>query len=263
MHSPAFRIFRQPCTTSPRTLQYRIFASQSSEFSDSDDNSTPQLTFTYLSPERAEEMEREREAARQVSLQEYEELKSVLLRRTWRFGTLFAGYLLLTVSAEAAFLELIGAATSYGYFLLLISDTEKLQGDTIVPLQKAEEIEPAGLRNIAKLAAAYQQALTPRLLIPVGLVAACAAWNSAFPDMYIDVVNQGCLIGGFLSYKIALVLKVYDDLKPRALTEEERLQLSRPQLVEVEDASMDFMKSTKTIEAEAALRNEAGAAKSD
>lgn len=56
--------------------------------------------FTYLSPEAAERIERELEEARQLGLQEYQELKDLLLKRTWRFGTLFALYLLLAASAE-------------------------------------------------------------------------------------------------------------------------------------------------------------------
>lgn len=54
----------------------------------------------YLSPEAVERIERELAETREKGLQEYADLKALLLKRTWRFGTLFALYLLLTASAE-------------------------------------------------------------------------------------------------------------------------------------------------------------------
>lgn len=226
---------------------------------------TPTITFSYLSQELADQMDLERQDARQKSLREYEDLKELLLTRTWRFGTLFAVYLLLTVSAESAFAELVGAAASYGYFLWLIRDVDAYTADTPVPMRAAEMVEPAFARNIAKLFAAYRNSLNPRLLVPVGLVAGCAAWNAAFPDFHLGIVEQGCLLGGFVSYKIALVLKIYDDLKPRALTDEEMLQMSRPQLPEVEDVPLNLkrpseIKAEEEAEAAAEGQEKQGAA---
>ena len=60
----------------------------------------PKDGFQYLSAESVERIERELEEAREQGLAEYQELKDLLLKRTWRFGTLFALYLLLTASAE-------------------------------------------------------------------------------------------------------------------------------------------------------------------
>lgn len=237
-------MLRKPSATRPTA--WRLRANVAPGIGDNEEMRTPQLSFTYLNAEQSAAMEQEREEARRVSLSEYQELKALLLRRTWRFGTLFAGYLLLTISSEAAFLELIGAATSYGYLLWLMKDVDSYSEDTEVPMRAAEAVEPGTLRYLSKLGAAYRQSLNPRLLIPVGLVAGCVTWNATFPDIQISVVDEGCLIGGFLSYKIALILKIYDDLRPRALTEEEMLQASRPQLAEVEDVPLEF-KSMGTL----------------
>lgn len=71
--------------------------------SPSDDVHRPepqQLQFVYQSEAAAAEAAAQSEAARAASLQEYERLKEYLLFRTWRFGMLFAGYLLLAASAE-------------------------------------------------------------------------------------------------------------------------------------------------------------------
>ena len=66
------------------------------------------------------------------------------------------------------------------------------------------------------------------------------------------------MFGGFLCYKVALVLKIYDDLKPRAMTEEEMLQAARPQLVEVEDVELDLRKLGGGAMAAAAAGGEGG-----
>ena len=209
---------------------------------------TKEMTFTYMSQEASDELDAARADARERSLQEYDDLKNLLLKRTWRFGTFFAGYLLLTVSAESAVAELVGSAAGYGYFLWLIRDVDAYGPDSAVPLRAAEQIEPEFARSVAKLAAAYQQSLNPRLLVIIGLVAGCAAWNATFPEFNIGIVEQGCFIGGFWSYKIALILKIYDDLKPRAMSEEEMLSLSRPQLADVEDVPLNLRRPSEKID---------------
>lgn len=200
------------------------------------------------------------EKARQLGLQEYEDLKKMLLTRTWRFGTLFAGYLLLTVSTEAAFAELVGAIGGYGYFLWLMKDIDSLSRENVGPntsfIQRKEErnkgfIKPSVFEWIAKIGAAYRMSLNPRLLILIGLVVATHVWNYFFQDEYhLGMVEKGCLVGGFLSYKMALILKIYDDLKPRALTEEEMLQASRPKVVEIDDVQFEFPKKIREPEQE-------------
>lgn len=55
------------------------------------------------------------------------------------------------------------------------------------------------------------------------------------------MVEEGCMVGGFLGYKVALVTKVYDDLKPKVLTSEELMREKRPDLVEIEGDVEDDM----------------------
>lgn len=226
---------------------------------------TSQMNFIYMNPEAVAQMEQELEEAREKSMQEYEDLKALLLRRTWRFGTAFSVYLLLTVSTEAAFAELVGAAASYGYFKWLIRDVDAYGPDTPVPMRAAEMVEPQFARTLAKIGAAYKMSFNPRLLVLIGLLGACAAWNANFPDMQLNMVEVGCLLGGFLSYKVALILKIYDDLKPRAMTEEEMMQLSRPQLAELEDVPLNLIRPSEAAikAAESAKPESSGEAAGD
>ncbi|GAB4823706.1 hypothetical protein N2152v2_010752 [Parachlorella kessleri] len=207
----------------------------------------------YLSAESAERIERELEEAREQGLTEYQELKGLLLRRTWRFGTLFALYLLLAASAEAAFCELVGAGASYGYLLLLFKDVDALQPGDTVYLREAETVKPEMMRSVAKWLASYRHALKPRLLVLVGLVAGMAAYNAAFPEQPLSLVEEGCLVAGFLSYKVALLQKVYDDLKPRAMTADQLLQQPRPMLPEVEDVEVPWKAKKKDGSAEGGM----------
>jgi hypothetical protein len=241
------------------------FAQENSPLQDEDDDddneskTTKRFTFNYLNPETQAEVEAELEAARQETIQEYEQLKATLLKRTWRFGTLFSGYLLFQVSGEAAFAALVGAAASYAYVTLLFKDIDAYNDDTAVPSVEADTL-PAGFpRNVAKVAAAYKQALfsSPRLLIPVALIASMAAINaisnsnsiggggtidgilSARPAL--DLVVQACGVGGFiLSFKTALVQQVYDELKPKPLTAEELMKAARPAMPDLPDVKADI-----------------------
>jgi len=189
------------------------------------------------------DLDDESNAARLKSLQEYEELKETLLSRTWKFGALFSVYLLLTVSSDAAVFELIGSVIGYGYMLLLIREIDSVSADTEAPMLGAEQIEPKFMRTLAKIGIGYRYSLNPRLLLLIGLACSCAAWNALQPvEQQIGLVEEGCLLGGFLGYKISLFLKVYDDLKPKILTEEELMRASRPVLEDLEDVSMDFRK---------------------
>lgn len=77
-------------------------------------------------------------------------------------------------------------------------------------------MEPASLRMPAKILAGYLQALRPRLLVPVGLAAMSGAVNlAAGPGQGLDLLHQGCLLGGFLAYKVALLIKLIDELTPK------------------------------------------------
>lgn len=182
------------------------------------------------------------EAMRLEGMKEYEEMKELLLGRTWKFGALFSVYLLLVVNGDAAVLQLVGSSVGYLYLRLLMKEVDEITPDTEIPMMNAEEIEVAFARNLSKLGAAYKQAARARLLLPVALAAGCSVWNAINPDAQIGIVEEGCLIGGFLGYKISLFLKIYDDLKPRLMTQEELMRASRPVLEDLEDVSLDFRK---------------------
>lgn len=76
------------------------------------------------------------------------------------------------------------------------------------------QIESPLLRRAAKLKAAYQNALSPRLLVPVGLGVLIGVYNRVSGDT-MPVLLSGCLLLGFLSHKVALVIKLVDDLSPK------------------------------------------------
>lgn len=89
-------------------------------------------------------------------------------------------------------------------------------------------------RWASKLAAGYRQALQPRLLVLPGLVAGVAAWNAAFPEQQLGLVELGCLVAGFLSYKVrpggwvALALALSQPLVGGAVGAPRRAQACRP-----------------------------------
>lgn len=101
---------------------------------------------------------------------------------------------------------------------------------TITP-HTSYQIENPWLRRAAKLAAAYRAALRPRLLVPVGLAAAIGAWNrlSGAP---LPLLYEGCIAGGFLAYKGALLAKLLDELLPKSLVAKGE---SRPVVDKIDD----------------------------
>ncbi|KAK9830584.1 hypothetical protein WJX81_001474 [Elliptochloris bilobata] len=149
------------------------------------------------------------------SMAEYAALKQQLLRRTQRAGAALAAYLLLTVSGETALAELVGCAASCGYLALLMREVDAVTPDTRVPLAAAERVAQQPARVLALAFAAYRQALRPRLLVLAALAAAVYEY-----DMYAAApLSSGmklALFGGFLSYKAALLLTLWDDIKPRS-----------------------------------------------
>lgn len=51
----------------------------------------------------------------------------------------------LAIALQAAFCELLGAAASYGYMMLLIRDVDALRPDDIIPLDEAEKVGHGGV----------------------------------------------------------------------------------------------------------------------
>lgn len=134
------------------------------------------------------------------SLEEYAELKDLLLKRTQRAGAFLAGYLFLTVSGpvrtalcavdkdidvlcwqgtsisnlesrrncgvcglQAALSTLVGTAGSYAYLRWLIHDMDGLSEDMVVPFRSARA-QPAGpVQTLTLGFAAYRFAGASRL----------------------------------------------------------------------------------------------------
>ena len=206
----------------------------------------PRNFASFLTPEQEAALEAGFEASRQQGMKEYKELKDAYLRRTWKFGAFFAGYLLLGVSGEAAFAELIGAAFSCAYVYLLMRDVDAFDMDSKIPYRDALQ-QPEGVsRGIAKIVSGYQQALfsSPRLLVPCVLVAGMAAINSSAlhngQPAPISPVDEACAAAGFISFKMAHVVQIYKELGPKALTEAELAREPPPKYEDLPDVEFDF-----------------------
>ena len=147
----------------------------------------------------------------------YAELKIRISRRARKAGAGLAAYLLLTVSGEAAAAALLGTAAGAAYLALLYRDTDALNTDSPVPLMAAQAEASPFARRVKVLGAAYWHALAnPRLGVVVALGAAVGAGTAASGRAADPpLLEAGCLLLGFLSYKIALLLELWDDLKPK------------------------------------------------
>jgi hypothetical protein len=158
----------------------------------------------------------------------YAALKSRLSRRARKAGAGLAAYLLLTVSGTAAAAALAGTAAGAAYLALLYRDADALTAETAVPLMAAQAEPTPWLRAVKVLGAAYWHALAhPRLGIVVALGAAVSAGTAATGRSEPPLVEAGCLLLGFLSYKVALLLELWDDLKPK-IDPEAGLRRARP-----------------------------------
>ncbi|PNH00832.1 Heat shock protein 7, chloroplastic [Tetrabaena socialis] len=171
-------------------------------------------------------------------MKEYQGLKDQLMDNTRKSGAVVAAYLLLTVDGQAALCALLGTAASCVYLALLYRDVDNYKEDTVVPMVVADRVEGTLLRRLAKAGCAYRQALNRRLLVPVVLVLLATAYNrSVGPEASIDLLHEGCLLLGFLSYKLALVVKLVDELSPKDFVDPSE---SRPR-VEVVDDDLDML----------------------
>jgi hypothetical protein len=142
-------------------------------------------------------------------MREYATLKTEILDSTRKCGGGLALYALLTAGGVASLCVLCGAAGSSLYVTLLIADVDGVRPTDTVPIWEANRIQSPFLRRLAKIAASYRAALRPRLLVPLGLAMAVAAFNAASPEP-LPLVDEGCVLAGFLSYKVALLVRVAD-----------------------------------------------------
>ena len=171
-------------------------------------------------------------------IKEYEKLKSLLMDNTRRSGGAIAAYLLLVVDGKSSLCALLGMAFSNLYLLWLYRDVDAVTGNDFVPMAEAKKIEAPVARNLAMWAASYYHALRPRLLVPISLAAIMAAYNSS-AEVPLSGMEESSLLLGFLSHKVALLIKVVDEVSPKGfaaeatrprvdlLGEEEALQLDK------------------------------------
>ena len=162
----------------------------------------------------------ERNLRRDLSAQEYADLKAKLAKDTALYGAGLCAYSTLGYGLANG----ISAAWGAGASLLYL----KLLGEYVDELEAKELTDDAYTRNLVyepvtdvfgmlggafgKVGSVYSQALLQkRLLVPVLFTAAAAAFNAA--DFPFDV-NYGPALLGFLTYKAAVLTKLYEDLKP-------------------------------------------------
>lgn len=178
------------------------------------------------------------ETTRRDGAEAYEALKTKLLKRTQRGGTFLTLYIFLVVNSVAALCCMLGVGGSYLYLWLLIKDVDArdVEDGGSTRVLDAEEVESRVGRFVSKAFAGYMEALNPRLLVPAALAAAAWLYNqNAEPEVQLGLLEEGCLILGFASYKLALGSEIWDSLKPKAKTAEEIARESRPMLPQLED----------------------------
>lgn len=158
-----------------------------------------------------------------LSAREYADLKQSLFKSTGLYAAGLVAYSTLGYGAANGISAAVGGGASLVYLKLLCDHVDGLSAD--------DTADPDGsmyTRNLVyepvtdvfgmlggafgKVGAVYAQALfQKRLLVPVAVAAACSAFNAA--DAPFDV-NYGPVLLGFLTYKAAVLQKLYQDLKP-------------------------------------------------
>eukprot|EP00892_Ulva_mutabilis_P003422 jgi/Ulvmu1/1451/UM011_0181.1 len=195
--------------------------------------------FTY-EPEAAE-------ISREATMEEYLELKQFLLRRTQRSAGFVTVYLLLTVSGEAALCAALGGMAGYAYVAWLCADVDRISPNDEVPMVRANNIRDAWPRRFARVVAGIRQQLQPRLLVPVALGAAVWTFNTQSGDQ-LTLTEQGSLLAGFFSFKIAHGLLLYRELRPKFDSEVQTRRI--PKMDDIEDVSFDiYARGTQKLKA--------------
>ncbi len=164
-----------------------------------------------------------RNLRRDLSSREYAELKQSLFKNTGLYAAGLVAYSTLGYGAANGISAAVGGGASLLYLKLLCDYVDGLSAETTADpdgnmYTRNLVYEPVtdvfGMLGGAfgKVGAVYSQALLQkRLLVPVAAAAACSAFNAAeFP---FDV-NYGPVLLGFLTYKAAVLQKLYQDLKP-------------------------------------------------
>ncbi|GMH33835.1 hypothetical protein BSKO_01669 [Bryopsis sp. KO-2023] len=154
------------------------------------------------------------EESRLKTMEEYMELKKLLLRRTRTASGFLAAYFGLAVSPLTGITSVIGSCGGYIYLLLLMRDVDRVSADDMVPMWEANKLPEGIPRYLAKWLASYYHAINLRLSVLVALAAGLSFYNGVFPEP-LPLASQGSLLLGFLAYKVSFFQLLYDDLKPK------------------------------------------------
>jgi hypothetical protein len=152
------------------------------------------------------------------------------MKRTTMASAVLVGYLFLVVGPGAAASAGVGVAGAFAYLRGLLGEVggELAPPAVALPMERlrakrarsfqmstSEAVNDPLRRKLAEARGVYAQALKPRLLAPVGVAAAVAAVNAASWALAglvePEPLNFGFAVAGFLAFKPALLLAVWDD----------------------------------------------------
>jgi len=161
---------------------------------------------------------------------DFADVRGKLLKRTSTASAVLVGYLFLVVGPAAAVSAGVGVAGAFAYLRGLFGEVggELAPPAVALPMDRlrakrppnfqmstSEAVDDPLLRKLAEVRGVYAQALKPRLLAPVGVAAAVAAVNAvswALAGLVEpEPLNFGFAFAGFLAYKPALLLALWDD----------------------------------------------------
>jgi hypothetical protein len=160
-------------------------------------------------------------------LQEYAALKQQLLRDTTIAGVCLSVYFLLVWTKSAALGAALGGTGSYFYLKMMQEEVDRLSLDYVpivtLPMERIRkklppektfsqvEREPnAYVKAKMQVQGPLKQAIKPRMLIPVALGATAGGIHLLFDE---DVLPYSAILLGFFSYKLSLVVQIWNQLK--------------------------------------------------
>ena len=163
----------------------------------------------------------ERNLRKDMSAKEYADLKATLFKTTAAYGAGLTAYSTLGYGLANGFSAALGSGAGLVYLYLLgkyVDELEPNDGEFDDLYTRNLVYEPVndvfGMLGGAfgKVGQVYSQALLQkRLLVPVVVAAGTSAFNAL--DFPVDF-NYGPVLLGFLTYKAAVLTKLYEDLKP-------------------------------------------------